>query len=57
MRLADRGPSVPEFAAVAHLHDADTFASRLEKCIQRSDKAKREPMRLIEDMRGRDPRE
>jgi len=31
----------PKLTAVAHPHDADTFASRLEKCIRRSDKVKR----------------
>jgi hypothetical protein len=47
----------PKLSAVGFVRDADTFASRLERCLQRSEKVKREPMRLIEDLRGRDPRE
>jgi hypothetical protein len=47
----------PKLSAIGFVRDADTFASRLERCLQRSEKAKREPMRLIEDLRGRDPRE
>jgi hypothetical protein len=47
----------PKLSAVGFVRDADTFAARLEKCINRSEKVKREPQRLIEDMRGRDPRE
>jgi hypothetical protein len=47
----------PKLSAVGFVRDADTFASRLERCINRSEKVKREPMRLIEDLRGRDPRE
>jgi hypothetical protein len=52
--LIERLPFVaPKLTTVAHLHEGDTSAARLEKCIQRSDKVKREPQRLIEDLRGR----
>ena len=47
----------PKLSAVGFVRDADTFASRLDRCLARSDKVRKEPMRLIEDLRGRDPRE
>lgn len=47
----------PKLTAVAHLHEGETFAVRLEKCIARSDKVRHQP-KLIEDLRWtRDPRE
>ena len=51
----------PKLSAIGFVRDADTFAARLEKCIARSDKVRREPPRLIEDLRFKrgpdDPRE
>jgi hypothetical protein len=47
----------PKLSAVGFVRDADTFASRLERATERSNKVRKEPMRLIEDLRGRDPRE
>jgi len=40
----------PKLTAVAYLHEADTFASRLEKCIARSNTVRHQP-KLIEDLR------
>jgi hypothetical protein len=48
----------PKLTAVAHLREGDTFASRLDRCIERSEKVRSAQPKLIEDLRfGDDPRE
>ena len=46
----------PKLTAVAHLSEADTFAVRLERALERSDRVRPFKLKLIEDLRFKEAR-